>query len=177
MRVQPGHNTRLHARLPPCVLGVYAPVTERSFHIQSYVGHWCAWPIFWHVIHGCLYIQALAGILSTGAGIKWLYCSWCLLSSRLSMSEVNNRELVSISYDLPTQFLNQTVINASGVFVMVYPHRADIWSVCLCLQFADQRRFLEISEYYFTDHVWTVNRPEMLQAHPGLGIVLTIITG
>ena len=21
----------------------------------SYVGHWCAWSILWHVIHGCLY--------------------------------------------------------------------------------------------------------------------------
>ena len=37
------------------------------------------------------------------------------------MSEVNNRELVSINYDLPPQFLNQTVTNASGECVIVSP--------------------------------------------------------
>ena len=29
----------------------------------------------WNVIHGCLYNQAMAGVRSTGAGIKWLYCT------------------------------------------------------------------------------------------------------
>ena len=49
---------------------------ERSFDLQAtYVGDWCAWPIFRHFIYRSLNNQALTDVRSTSAGIKCLYCT------------------------------------------------------------------------------------------------------
>ena len=53
--------------------------TERRVHSQA------VWVIYvlgltlWHVIHGCLYNQALEDARSTDAGIECLYCTWSSL--------------------------------------------------------------------------------------------------
>ena len=54
------------------MLGWHRNWTKLWFAI--YVGHCCAWLIFRHVIHVCVYNQALADARSTDAGIKCLYC-------------------------------------------------------------------------------------------------------
>ena len=76
MRGQPGHNTRLHARLPPSFQGM-----ERWIASQLNValsrklrGSLMCLAHFWHAIHGCLYIQAQLDVRSIGAGIKCLHC-------------------------------------------------------------------------------------------------------
>ena len=77
MHGQPGHNTRLHARLSPSFLSMCAWMTLQlnvAFIRKGVLGHWCAWLILWRVIGGCLYNQALADVRSTGAGSKCLYC-------------------------------------------------------------------------------------------------------
>ena len=79
MRGQPGHNTRPHARLTPGFLGLNK-TTGPSLHNWTYpwfpsVGHWCAWLIFWHLIHWWLHNPALADARSTDAGTKCLCCN------------------------------------------------------------------------------------------------------
>ena len=49
---------------------MYDFTTERSFGLQATL---CL-AYFWHVIHKCLYDQALEDVRPTGAGIKCLYC-------------------------------------------------------------------------------------------------------
>ena len=51
----------------------------------------CSAYFLWHVIHGCLYNQALAGARSTGAGIKYLYCSYHVESSEARSRETTDR--------------------------------------------------------------------------------------
>ena len=75
---QPGYNIRPIAIKFLGHEGMDDPTTERSFDFQSYMGHWCPWFIF-DIIYGCLYNQELADVRSTGAGIKYLYCSTRML--------------------------------------------------------------------------------------------------
>ena len=59
------------------------PYNWTELWLASYVSHWRAWLLVWHVMHGCLYDQILADVRSTGAGIKCLYCSYCSQWQRL----------------------------------------------------------------------------------------------
>ena len=74
MSRQPRHNTSQHAQLPPTFLGRDDLTTGLSFDSKATWVTDVLSMLFWHVIHGCLYNQALADIRSTGAGIKCLYC-------------------------------------------------------------------------------------------------------
>ena len=59
--------------------------TERSFN--SHATWVIDWLFCWHVIHGCLYNQALADVRSTGSGITCLYCKVsCFRFTRIVMS-------------------------------------------------------------------------------------------
>ena len=69
MRGHPGHNTRPKAQLPSSFLGMDAWMTSQ-LKFASYLAHVCA---FRHIIHGCLYDQALADVRSTSEGIICLY--------------------------------------------------------------------------------------------------------
>ena len=69
----------IHNRTPGCNPVSWAwthgwPHNWTQLWFTSYMGHWCAWLIFLHVILGYLYNQALADVRLTGAGIKCLYC-------------------------------------------------------------------------------------------------------
>ena len=69
----------IHDRTPACNPVSWAwmhgcPYNWTYLWFASYVGDWCAWLIFWHVIHGCLHNQAPADVRSTSAGVKCLYC-------------------------------------------------------------------------------------------------------
>ena len=57
------------------------PNKWKKLWMASYMGQCEAWHVFWHVIHGCLYNQALADIRSIGAGIKCLYCRCYYIST------------------------------------------------------------------------------------------------
>ena len=76
MHGQPGQNTRPHAQLQPRFLAfgwVTLQLSEALIRklCESLI---CLDYIFGHIIHGCLYNQALADDQSTGAEIKCLYC-------------------------------------------------------------------------------------------------------
>ena len=45
---------------------------QRNVTLNRYVGNWCAWLIFWHATHVCLYIQTLTDVRSTGAGTDYV---------------------------------------------------------------------------------------------------------
>ena len=62
------------------------------------MGHWCAWLLFWHVIHGCLNNQALADTRSTAAWIKSLYCSY--LRVNLLSGRTNEWRAIIKEYDI-----------------------------------------------------------------------------
>ena len=56
-------------------IAVQFPHTWTQLWFACYGGNCCAWLIFWHVIHGCLYNKALVNVWSTGEGIEYLLSS------------------------------------------------------------------------------------------------------
>ena len=54
--------------------------------IHNYMGHNVLGLFSGHVVHGCLYNQALADVRSTGAGIKCQHCTFspCKFVDRIS---------------------------------------------------------------------------------------------
>ena len=83
MRRLPRHNTLLHARLQPSFLGMGAWMTSQMILvlIRKLSGS-LRLLAFRHVIHACLYNQALADVRSFGAGIKCLYCIIVVFSTK-----------------------------------------------------------------------------------------------
>ena len=98
-----GHCTRPHARLQPSFLDMDARMTSQlnvGLIGELHGSLMCFDMFLWHVIHGCLYNQALADVRSTDAGIKCLYCKWPMCANvpssthscihRLHRVELNN---------------------------------------------------------------------------------------
>ena len=82
------------------------------------MGHWCAWLIFWHIIHGYLYNLALVDVRSTGAGIKCLHCmrrSLYLLSDQGTLCQ-----LTSAIFDISYEFVGSTLSNIAKVNIVCY---------------------------------------------------------
>ena len=77
MRGQPGHNTRPYVQFPPSLPGMDAwmALQLNVAFIHQLSRHLRLFRLFFDVIHGCLYNQTLTDVQSTGAGIKYLYCS------------------------------------------------------------------------------------------------------
>ena len=109
---QPGHNTRPHAQLSARFLGMDAWMTSQLnvVLISTLLSHWFAWIIVWHVINMLLHNQALADVRSTGAGIKYLYCThWPTLGEILKTMSFRLPTLV-ISALLCGEFSEQTLV-------------------------------------------------------------------
>ena len=81
----PGHNTQPHVRLPPSFLGMYALMTSLLTVPLT------------RNIHGSLMSfdnQALADVWSTGAGIKYLYCTTGQSGVNPKCHKSNDNEIV-----------------------------------------------------------------------------------
>ena len=86
----PFYSARQRTRLPPTFLGMGRDfylikisgmgnlTTEHNFESQAtrVIDVLC---LFFDVIRGCLYNQALTDVRSTGAGIKYLFCSTSIM--------------------------------------------------------------------------------------------------
>ena len=84
MRGLPGHNTRLHARLPPSFLGMDAWVTSelKVALIRKIRGALMCLAYSLHIIHGSFHNQEMADVRMTDAGIKCWYCNSCHTEGR-----------------------------------------------------------------------------------------------
>ena len=81
-------HARLHARLPRSFLGMDAWITSQLnvaliFKLRG--SFMCLAYFFGHVTNWCLNKRALADVRSTGAGIKWLYCTCLTMISNIRM--------------------------------------------------------------------------------------------
>ena len=93
------HNMKHHAQLPTDFLGMDAWMTSQLILalMRKLRGSLMCLGYFFplHVIHGCLYNQALADVKATSAGIKCLYCRKIIISPKKMLFVSCNRTLTN----------------------------------------------------------------------------------
>ena len=75
--------------------------TEHSFDSQAtWLGHWCIWLIFWHVIYGCLYNQVGLGSIGTTSSDRQSH-KIDVQHERTSIAELDTAPPTSIVFPTP----------------------------------------------------------------------------